>query len=243
MLWFGELFSFYKSENRLALGFEAIRIARVTLFALCLVFLTYNPKYQLGLIIATQFSYLAALVAIRPYKESHWLNIIEMITEALVLVGSALLAVFVDSELSDDNQVAVGWSLVVVFSVVIFATTLLIVWQFGLTIRQPAKRLHLRSTNRRRTTDKTLAIAKESTNEFTVVNVMQTTQPRKGKKGDDEEPDTGRSLHAPTGPWMKDDQFDFGEDIVGIESDMFKAAPQAPDRKKEQRKKAVSFHH
>jgi hypothetical protein len=45
MLWFGELFSFYKNENRLALGFEAIRIARITMFALWLVFLTYNPTY------------------------------------------------------------------------------------------------------------------------------------------------------------------------------------------------------
>jgi hypothetical protein len=42
---------------------------------------------------------------------------------------------------------------------------------------------------------------------------------------------------------MKDDKFDFGDDIVGMESGTFKAAPQVPDRKKEQRKKAVSFHH
>jgi hypothetical protein len=44
-LMFGEFFDLFKSDNRFSVGFEAIRIARVTLLSLWLVFLTYDGKY------------------------------------------------------------------------------------------------------------------------------------------------------------------------------------------------------
>jgi ABC-type Mn2+/Zn2+ transport system permease subunit len=43
---FGEVCTLYKTSTMFAIGFDAVRLARVTLLTLCLVFLTYDEEAQ-----------------------------------------------------------------------------------------------------------------------------------------------------------------------------------------------------
>jgi hypothetical protein len=82
---------------------------------------------------------LAALAAIRPYAQSLWANVVEIATESLTLLGLVLLSIYIDTDLSDDDQVALGWALVILFSINIFASTILIALQFGLLFKPRSK--------------------------------------------------------------------------------------------------------